>query len=344
MENETKREGPVYSETAYDDAFRTMESECDDIVIPFVNHMFGENYDKTAVIKRLRNEHFVEKEDGSNDKRITDSNFEIEFGNMVKKYHLECESSKYDGTILIRMFEYNTQIALDEAQKSTDTIRLRFPHTGLLLLRESPNAPHRARVEMELPGGQIPSYEVPIIRMSDYTIDDIFEKKLYMLIPFYMFNYESRLDEINRSEEETGTFIKMYDGIFGRLKAEHDAGNLSDLSYSVIIRMTHSVAYKLTMKREIVQEKVGVFMGGKVLDLPEIRIYHQGKAEGKAEGIAEEQVNTERERKRADVAEERAEKAEERADAAEADNDLLRKEIERLRALQKQKGHDATEQ
>ena len=141
-------------------------------------------------------------------------------------------------------------------------------------------------MEMELPSGQTPSYDVPIIKMSDYTIDDIFEKKLYMLIPFYVFNYESRLDEINKSEEEVGSFIKLYAEIFDRLRAEHDAGNLSDLSYSVIIRMTHSVAYKLMMKQETVQEKVGVFMGGKVLDLPEIRIYHQGKAEGIAEDKA----------------------------------------------------------
>ena len=55
-------------------------------------------------------------------------------------------------------------------------------------------------------------------------------------------------------------------------------------------------------------------MGGKVLDLPEIRIYHQGKEEGKAE----EQINTERERKRADEAEERARKAEQRVAELEA--------------------------
>ena len=82
------------------------------------------------------------------------------------------------------------------------------------------------------------------------------------------------------------------------------------------------MVYKLTMNRETVQEKVGVFMGGKVLDLPEIRIYHQGKAEGRvegrAEGRAEEQINTERERKRADEAEERARKAEQRVAELEA--------------------------
>ena len=83
-----------------------------------------------------------------------------------------------------------------------------------------------------------------------------------MNLPFYLFKYESRLDEINKSVEETGSLIKLFSEIFDRLRVEYDVGNLSDLSYSVIIRTTHSVAYKLMMKRETVQEKVGVLMGG----------------------------------------------------------------------------------
>ncbi len=35
------------------------------------------------------------------------------------------------------------------------------------------------------------------------------------------------------------------------------------------------------------QDKVGGIMGGKVLDLPEIRIFHEGKAEGLKEGLKE---------------------------------------------------------
>ena len=66
-----------------------------------------------------------------------------------------------------------------------------------------------------------------------------------------------------------------------------------------IIRLTHSVAYKLTMKRDNIQKKVGDVMGGKVLDLPEIRIYHEGidkgREEGRAEGIAEGRSESEKE-------------------------------------------------
>ncbi len=65
-----------------------------------------------------------------------------------------------------------------------------------------------------------------------------------------------------------------------------DLEHLSPLSYSVIMRLTNSVAYKLTVKQEKVQNKVGAFMGGKVLDLPEIRIFKQAKAEAKAEDEA----------------------------------------------------------
>lgn len=71
-----------------------------------------------------------------------------------------------------------------------------------------------------------------------------------------------------------------------RLYTELEKGNLSVFSYNVIISLTHKVVYKLTMKHDKVQEKVGDVMGGKVLDLPEIRIFHEGKAAGYAEGEA----------------------------------------------------------
>ncbi|MCR4744958.1 MAG: hypothetical protein K5894_06980, partial [Lachnospiraceae bacterium] len=53
------------------------------------------------------------------------------------------------------------------------------------------------------------------------------------------------------------------------------------------IKLTHRVAYNLTMKRRNIQKKVGDLMGGHVIDLPEFKIYDNGKADGIAEGKAE---------------------------------------------------------
>ena len=170
------------------------------------------------------------------------------------------------------------------------------------------------------------SYEVPIMKMSDYTIDDIFQKRLFMLIPFYIFNYEDQLSSIDRSKEELDNLLKVYGHLFDRLEMEQKIGNLSALSYSAIIKLTHSVAYKLTMKQNNVQKKVGEFMGGKILELPEFKIFEQGvlkgkeegKVEGKAEGRAEGKAEGEAERKK-----------------LQAENDELRKELEELKALLK---------
>ena len=249
-QNETteKKDNPLYSDTAYDDAFRTMEGRCDDLVIPFVNHMFKENYGKGAVIRRLRNEHYVEHQDGSEDKRVTDSYFEIIFNDMIKKYHLECESKAYSGDILVRIFEYDSQIAKLSANTSLYKTKVSFPNSGLLLLRSSADAPDKAEIEMVMPDGKAVSYDVPIVKMSDYTVEDIFRDKLFMLIPFYIFNYESQLSEIDKSEEAIEKLMEVYDDIYKRLEKERQNGNLSDLSYNVIIRLTHSVAYKFTMK------------------------------------------------------------------------------------------------
>ncbi len=314
QKNDKRKEDPIYSETAYDDAFKTMEARCDDVLIPFVNHMFNENYGKDAIVKHLRNEQFIEQENAADEKRITDSHFEITYKDITRKYHLECESKKFDGSILVRIFEYDSEIALATGKRDMRTFKVRFPNSGLLLLRTTGKAPDTASIEIEMPNGEAVSYNIPIIKMSDISIDMLFEQHLYMLIPFFIFTYEERLSDINDSEESINSLLEVYEDIFNRLDKELENGNLSALSHGAIIKLTYSVAYKLTMKKAKVQKKVGDFMGGKMLDLPEFKIYDQGKADGLAEGEAKGKSIGEAERKE-----------------LKEENDKLRKELEELK-------------
>ena len=321
----------IYSETAYDDAFRTMEGKCDDILIPFVGHMFGVKYGSDARVKRLRNEHFIEHKDEADEKRITDSSFEITYNDITRRFHLECESKKYDGTILVRLFEYDSQIARDNREAGLYNVKFKFPSSGILLLRATEKAPKTARIELEMPDGKEISYDVPVMKMSDYDIDAIFDNRLYMLIPFYIFNYENQLQEMNGSEEKLSDLINKYRCIFERLEKEQETGNLSELSLSAIIKLTYRVAYKLTRKQGKVQEKVGEVMGGKILDLPEFRIYDQGKADGLAEGRADGLAKGKAEGLAEGKAQGLKEGAKER-EALELENERLRREIEQLKA------------
>ncbi len=108
----------------------------------------------------------------------------------------------------------------------------------------------------------------------------IFEEKLYFLIPFYVFNFEDELNEHNNDRDKISKLFEEFKDIRIRLEKENENGNLSAVSVSVIIKMVKRVAYKLTMKRQSIQEKVGDIMGGQVLDLPEFKICEEEKAKG----------------------------------------------------------------
>ena len=58
----------LYTEFAYDDAFRTMVVKCDDLLLPFLNYTFGEHYDNTARIIRGCNEHLIDRGIQANEK------------------------------------------------------------------------------------------------------------------------------------------------------------------------------------------------------------------------------------------------------------------------------------
>ena len=97
-----------------------------------------------------------------------------------------------------------------------------------------------AKVIIDTPNGEI-NYDVTMMQISDFTIDSIFENKLYLMIPFYIFNYEKEFKKINLDKQKTEALANVFRGILNRLDIELEKGNLSAVSYDTIIRLTHKV-------------------------------------------------------------------------------------------------------
>ena len=53
---------------------------------------------------------------------------------------------------------------------------------------------------MKTPGGTV-RFDVPVMKSQRYTIDEIFDKKLLFLIPFYIFSHENRFEEYDKDED-----------------------------------------------------------------------------------------------------------------------------------------------
>ena len=93
----------------YDSVFRTLITDCSVLIIPVVNELFGEDFDLDSSIIHLQNEQFHYT--GSTiEERVTDAYFGI-VGIMDRRFHIECQSTD-DGSMLLRMFEYDAMEAL----------------------------------------------------------------------------------------------------------------------------------------------------------------------------------------------------------------------------------------
>ena len=119
------------STTAYDDSFRTLLNDCRELIIPVVNEVFGENYTGKEEVFFTPNEYFLNQDGGNEEKRITDSSFIIVNDNgKTKRYHVECETN-LDTSILIRMFEYDAQIALGDGTMDRYTFTVSLPNSAI---------------------------------------------------------------------------------------------------------------------------------------------------------------------------------------------------------------------
>lgn len=198
---------------------------------------------------------------------------------MMKKYHLECESSPPDGKITIRLFEYDAQIALDEGEVTEETLTVTFPNTAVLYLRAYQKTPDKMKYVIVTPGGTV-HYDVPIMKVQTYSIDAIFEKELLMLIPFYIFSHEKSFSEYNSNEQKLEKLKAEYHDILGRLDKLEQQGVLGAFDKRTIIELSSDVVRELTKKYENVQKGVGDMMRGALIETEARTILNQGKNQG----------------------------------------------------------------
>ena len=264
--------------TPYDDAHRTLLNDCPWLIIPVVNEMFQKKHSDKEKITVLNNEFFLNRQDGDQAERVSDTNFII----GKERYHLECQSTS-DGTIMYRMFEYDSQIALQNSEMLEGKLVVKFPSTAVLYLRHKKITPEKMMMEIRVPGATC-SYPVPILKVQNYTIEEIFEKNLLFLIPFHIFTYEKEFQEYETDENRLSELTRVYEGIMERLDTYAMEQRINEYTKRTIIDMSKKVLEHLAKKYSNVKEGVGAIMGGKILDHEAKDILNMGIAKGREEG------------------------------------------------------------
>lgn len=269
----------------YDSAFRTVLNDCSKLIIPVINISFGEHYTGDEQITFFPNEHFIDQQNAPDEKRVTDTNFAVH-GEVRKTYHWECQSTP-DSRMLIRLFEYDAQIALDRGEVSKEVLTVEFPNTAVLYLRYAKTSALDAyRYVIKTPGGSV-EYDVPLFKTQEYTLEEIFGKGLLLLIPFYIFSKEAEFAEYERNPAKLDTLKKEYQEIIERLDKLVQDGRLSHFDRMTLLETAKDVINEIAKKYRNVVEGMGKIMGGALLETNARKIKNEGIAEGIAEGIIE---------------------------------------------------------
>ena len=308
--------------TIYDDVYKTMLEKFPELIIPLVNEEFHQNYPMNAKIESLNLE--SHKEEGH---VIADSVFKIE--NHI--YHVECQSN-IDNTIAVRILEYDFYMALKGMVKGDDDIfEIEFPKSCVIYLRHNENTKESMKVRVKVTDTLTFDYEVPIVKAQEYTVEEIFEKKLFMLLPFYIMRYEKTGND-TMEEEEIAQIVEEYKKIVSKMEEAFYSANDIDgerLCAELLELMKRLAEYILRNNENAKREIGGAIMGGTAFKTLTERL-----EEAEAE---KEKFKAEKEQ-----AEAKIEQAEVKIEQAEAEKEQLKREadaeIQRLRRIMAEHG------
>lgn len=221
-------------------------------LFPLIKEVHGKDYPRGTDIHPLATEFSVERSDT---KEITSIRADITVVVDGKDiYHFECEI-KNDGTMVIRMFEYDVHIALSYMQEKEGKMVLKFPYSAVLYLQDNGNVPNELKCQIVFQDGGTYEYKVPAIKIQTYSLEEIKEKHLCVLIPFLPLRFRNRISS-KRNKLKKEELTSFYEQIILLLEEEVEAGYLSDANRNTIISLLSKSLVRVFYRNEELLKEV----------------------------------------------------------------------------------------
>ena len=246
-----------------------------ELVIPLINEVFGKNYPADIPIIQMRNEHQTQSGE-----IITDSRLLI----ADKIYHIECQSTS-DSKIVLRMIEYDFAIGLEDAKMENGIYRMYFPHSCVIYLRGK-GRKDNLTLEIIMPDGQTLKYSLPAVYVEKYTRDTIFQKKLFLLLPYYIMRYEKQKEILDQDEEKLKILLDEYADIQRKLYESLQNQDMEEY-YTDMVSFITKVSDYIFRDSEKTKKGLEKTMGGEVLELESEKLIRKGRQQGIQTNTAE---------------------------------------------------------
>ena len=148
------------------------------------------------------------------------------------------------------------------------------------------------------PGGKL-EYEIPVIKMQKYTLHDIWNKEMYLLMPFYIFTHEANFPKYNEDENALEELVKEFEEICTKMEQLVQERKMTELENRIIVELSKKVIDNIAKKYKKITKGVDKVMGGKVIETEAKKMYNRGikigeengRIEGRNEGRSEGEQN-----------------------------------------------------
>jgi hypothetical protein len=238
-------------------------------LLPLIKEVHGKEYPPSVSITPLATEYSVERMDTQEIASIrADITVII---NAVDIYHFECEMQK-DGTMVMRMFEYDIHIALSYAKRNDDgQYEIRFPHSAVLYLQNLGSVPDYLSCPVIFQDGSSHEYNIPVIQVQSYSLEEIQNKHLCVLIPFLPLRFRKRLSSSTKVHEkkskiQKGELTDFYQQIILILEQEVTNGYLTENNMKAILSLLNKSMIRVFYKNTELLEEV-ITMTEPILEL-----------------------------------------------------------------------------
>lgn len=221
---QNKTEGSTGLGVVLDHVFQTVAQEMRGLLLPLAAEMFGIS-DLTGQEAHLLQHDHHEKAG----EFLIDSSVLLAGGYF---YQFKC-STKWDGDMEMQVIRYG----FSSMQES--------PRICILEIRDSSGMrAGSASVQVHLPDGREVITNARVLHLQDYTLHDLFEKKLVTLLPYYILRHERSLTSDDTDQEEIDRIRAEVEEIDASLKNMLNSG-MEAHTYTCLSWLIREVAERL---------------------------------------------------------------------------------------------------
>lgn len=178
----------------WDEILKAIVDSMPEQLFPLFKEVYGKDYPKGSPTALLATESstYQENTNAPPSSRLSDITLLV---NCMDYYHLECQTHN-EPEMVIRMVAYDLHFAMQHTTskvKSSNEITMHFPHSLVIYLEKNQQIPSFLRCRIIFQDGSEHIYQVPTVKVQSYSLEEIHEKHLNVLIPYVLLRLRPKL-------------------------------------------------------------------------------------------------------------------------------------------------------